>query len=332
MRPLATRRITALAISAAITLGAAGPAVAGEHHPSSAADRAAHAPLPEAAALLTQAEALGDLGSVTTPVTELVTAALKADAGQLPAADADVLKTKIAAAVEQAKETAPAPLPDLPAPDLPAPDLPAPDLPAPDLPAPDLPAPDLPAPDLPAPDLPAPDLPAPDLPAPDLPAPDLPAPDLPAPDLPAPDLPAPDLPAPDLPVKPPVSLPVAAGAKAAAAAPADVVDDALATVEKAVAGLLAAVTSGDAAGVVPQVTATLTSLVNLAVATVLGSGLPAPDLAGLPALPALPVAVPELPVDPPELPVDPPELPVDAPVKPPVDLPDLPVKPPLPVR
>ncbi|MFI9292670.1 hypothetical protein [Streptomyces gardneri] len=292
MRPLATRRITALAISAAITLGAAGPAVAGEHHPSSAADRAAHAPLPEAAALLTQAEALGDLGSVTTPVTELVTAALKADAGQLPAADADALKTKIAAAVEQAKETAPAPLPDTPAPDLPAPDLPAPDLPAPDLPAPDLPAPD----------------------------------------LPAPDLPAPDLPAPDLPVKRPVSLPVAAGAKAASAAPADVVDDALATVEKAVAGLLAAVTSGDAAGVVPQVTATLTSLVNLAVATVLGSGLPAPDLAGLPALPALPVAVPELPVDPPELPVDPPELPVDAPVKPPVGLPDLPVKPPLPVR
>ncbi|KQX13679.1 hypothetical protein ASC82_06960 [Streptomyces sp. Root431] len=282
MRPLATRRITALAISAAITLGAAGPAVAGEHHPSSAADRAAHAPLPEAAALLTQAEALGELGSVTTPVTELVTAALKADAGQLPAADADALKAKIAAAVDQAKDTAPAPLPETPAPDVPAPDLPAPDLPAPDLPAPD---------------------------------------------LPAPDLPAPDLPAPDLPVKPPVSLPVAAGAKAAPgiAAPADVVDDALATVEKAVAALLAAVTSGDAGGVVPQVTATLTSLVNLAVATVLGSGLPAPDLAGLPALPALPVAVPELPVDPPE-------LPVDTPVKPPVDVPDLPVKPPLPVR
>ncbi|MDV5148048.1 hypothetical protein R1T08_28730 [Streptomyces sp. SBC-4] len=296
MRPLATRRFTALAISAAITLGAAGPAAAGEHHPSSAADRAAHAPLSEAAALLTQAEALGDLGSVTTPVTELVTAALKADAGQLPAADADALKAKIATAVDQAKGTAPAPLPETPAPETPAPDLPAPDLPAPDLPAPDLPAPDLPAPD-----------------------------------LPAPDLPAPDLPAPDLPVKPPVGLPVAAGAKAAAA-PADIVDDALATVEKAVAGLLAAVTSGDAGGVVPQVTATLTSLVNLAVATVLGSGLPAPDLAGLPTLPALPVTVPELPVDPPELPVDPPELPVDAPVKPPVDVPDLPVKPPLPVR
>ncbi|MET9676891.1 hypothetical protein ABZY68_27925 [Streptomyces sp. NPDC006482] len=318
MRPLATRRLTALAISAVITLGAAGPAAAGEHHPSSAADRAARAPLPEAAALLTQAQALGELGAVTTPVTELVTAALKADAGQLPAADADALKAKIAAAVEQAKGTAPAPLPETPAPDLPAPDLPAPDLPAPDLPAPDLPAPELPAPDLPAPDLPAPDLPAPELPAPDLPV-----------TPPAVETPV------GLPVKPPVTLPVMAGAKAAdtgRAAPADIVDDALATVEKAVAGLLAAVTSGDAGGVVPQVTATLTSLVNLAVATVLGSGLPAPDLAGLPALPALPVAVPELPVEPPALPVDPPALPVDPPVKPPVDVPELPVKPPLPVR
>ncbi|MFE2556457.1 hypothetical protein ACFXGT_10550 [Streptomyces sp. NPDC059352] len=270
MRPLATRRLTALAISAAITLGSSGPAVAGEHHPSAAADRAdraAHASLPEAAALLTQAEALGELGAVTTPVSELVTAALKADEGQLPGADADALKAKIATAVDQAKDTAPAPLPEMPAPDVPVTPPPV--------------------------------------------------------ETPV-----------DLPVKPPVGLPVTAGAKAAAgsAAPADVVADALATVEKAVAGLLAAVTSGDAGGVVPQVTATLTSLVNLAVATVLGSGLPAPSLAGLPALPALPVTAPELPVDPPELPVDPPELPVDPPVKPPVDVPELPVKPPLPVR
>ncbi|WP_063739406.1 hypothetical protein [Streptomyces sp. SS] len=290
MRPLATPRLTALAISAVLTLGAAGPAAAGEHHPSTAADRAARAPLPEAAALLTQAEALGELGSVTTPVTELVAAALKADSGQLPAADAEALKTKIAAAVEQAKDAAPAPLPDTPAPDVP---VTPPELPAtpPELPA-----------------------------------------TPPAPELPV-TPPAVETPV-GLPVKPPVTLPVAAGAKAATAkaAPTDVVDDALATVEKAVAGLLAAVTSGDAAGVVPQVTATLTSLVNLAVATVLGSGLPAPDLAGLPALPALPAGVPELPVDPPELPVDPPQLPVDPPVKPPVAVPDLPVKPPLPVR
>ncbi|WP_435974319.1 hypothetical protein [Streptomyces sp. Qhu_M48] len=284
MRPLATRRITALAISAVITLGTAGPAVAGEHHPSTAADRAARAPLPDAAALLTQAEALGGLGSVTTPVTDLVKAALKADEGQIPATDAEALKAEIAAAVEQAKATAPAPLPDAPA------TPPATDLPV--------------------------------------------APPAGLPVTP----PAADLPveAPTLPVKPPVGLPVTAGAKAAwageAAAPADVVDDALATVEKAVAALLAAVTSGDAGGVVPQVTATLTSLVNLAVATVLGSGLPAPDLAGLPALPTLPVTPPELPVEPPELPVDPPQLPVAPPVDAPVDVPDLPVGLPLPVR
>ncbi|MFF9338592.1 hypothetical protein ACF1CG_02325 [Streptomyces sp. NPDC014773] len=282
MRPLASRRLTALAISAAITLGTAGPAVAGEHRPSPAADRAAHAPLPDAAALLAQTEALADVGGVTTPVTELVTAALKADGGQVPAADAESLKARIQAAVDRAKETAPAPVPETPA-------LPEAPVAPPAAEAPVTP--------------------------PAVEAPVTP-PAVEAPVAP----PAAETPA-GLPVKPPVTLPVAAGAaavEARKAAPADLVDDALASVEKAVAGLLAAVTSGDAAGVAPQVTATLTSLVNLAVATVLGSGLPAPDLAGLPALPALPVEAPELPVD--------------APVKPPVSAPELPVKPPLPVR
>ncbi|MEU2506693.1 hypothetical protein ABZ621_18565 [Streptomyces sp. NPDC007863] len=287
MRPLATRRLTALAISAALTLGMAGPAFADEHRPSRAADRAAHAPLPDAAALLTQTKALADVGGVTTPVTELVTAALTADEGQLPAADADALKAKIQAAVDRAKQTAPAPLPETPA----TPELPV-------------------------------TPPVADTPA----TPELPV-TPPVADTPV-TPPAVEAPA-ELPVKPPVTLPVTAGARAAQAAPVDLVGDALGTVEKAVAGLLAAVTSGDAAGVVPQVTATLTSLVNLAVATVLGSGLPAPDLAGLPALPALPVEAPELPVDPP---VEAPELPVDPPVEAP-ELPvDVPVKPPLPVR
>ncbi|MFB6531490.1 hypothetical protein [Streptomyces sp. NPDC056399] len=278
MRPLATRRITALAISAVITLGTAGPAIAGEHHPTTAAERAARAPLPDVAALLTQAEALGELGSVTTPVTELVTAALKADSGQLPAADAEALKAEIAAAVEEAKATAPAPLPDAPV------TPPSTGLPV------------------------------------TPPSTDLPV-TPPAAELPV----TPPAEAPALPVNPPVTLSVAADAKATwagkAAAPADIVDDALATVEKAVAALLAAVTSGDAGGVVPQVTATLTSLVNLAVATVLGSGLPAPDLAGLPALPALPVTAPELPAAPPELPAAPPAA-----------VPELPAAPALPVR
>lgn len=219
MRPLASSRLTALAISAVITLGMAGPAVADESRPSRAATDSAHAPLPDATALLAQTEALGNMGAVTAPVTELLTAVLKADDGQVPAADAEALKAKIKAAVDAAKGTVPAPLPETPAVEAPA-------------------------------------------------------------------------------VAAPVA-PLATGAKAAA--PADIVTDALATVEKAVAGLLAAVTSGEATGVVTQVTATLTSLVNLAVATVLGSGLPAADLPGLPTLPTLPV---ELPVEPPvELPV-----------------------------
>ncbi|WP_225799441.1 hypothetical protein [Streptomyces sp. NK15101] len=213
MRPLATRHLTALAISAALTLGTAGPAFAGEHHPSSTADRVAHAPLPDVTDLPAQAEALGGLGSVATPVTELVTAALEADSGRLSAADAEAFKAEIATAVDQAKATAPAFLPDAPA----------------------------------------------------------------APELPT--------------------------------APVDVVSDTLGSVEKAVAALLSTLTSG-VGGVVPQVTSTLSSLLNLVLGPVLG-GLPAPDAATAPTLPA---TAPELPV------------------KPPATVPELPVKPPLPVR
>ncbi|MEU3604479.1 hypothetical protein AB0E83_03255 [Streptomyces sp. NPDC035033] len=279
MRPLASRRLTVLAISAALTLGAAGPALAGEHHPSRAADRAAHAPLPDTAALLTQTKALGDVGGVTTPVTELVSAALKADGGRLPAADAEALKAKIKDAVDKAKGAVPAPLPETPA-------VP-----------------------------PAVGTPV----APPAVGTPVAPPAVGAPVAP----PAAEAPV-GSPVKPPATLPVAAGAAAAKAAPADLVGDALASVEKAVAALLAAATSGNAAAVAPQATAALTSLVNLAVATVLGAGLPAPDLPGLPKLPALPVEAPPLPVDPP---VQAPEVPV----KPPVAAPELPVKPPLPV-
>ncbi|GGR28051.1 hypothetical protein [Streptomyces roseolus] len=260
MRPLAARRLAALAIPAVLALGTAGPALADEHRPSrAAADRAARAPLPDVAALPARTRALADVGGVTVPVTELVAAALKADDGRIPAADADALKAKIQAAVDRAGEAAPAPLPETPA----APPV--------------------------------------------VNAPVSP----PAGGTPV-SSPAVESPA-GLPAKPPVTLSVAAGS--ARAAPADPVGAALGTVEKAVAGLLAAAASGDAAGVAPQATATLTSLVDLAVATVLGSGLPAPDLPGLPALPALPAEAPELPVDPP---AEAPEPPVDVPVKPPL--------------
>ncbi|MFG2871580.1 hypothetical protein [Streptomyces sp. NPDC048338] len=93
-----------------------------------------------------------------------------------------------------------------------------------------------------------------------------------------------------------------------------------AAVAPADAALLAAIGSG---GLVPQVAATLTSLVDSVVATVLG-GLPAPALPGLPALPTLPVATPELPARPP---VTAPEPPAAPPVTPPL----LPATPPLPL-
>ncbi|NEA61421.1 hypothetical protein G3I56_02165 [Streptomyces sp. SID12488] len=85
--------------------------------------------------------------------------------------------------------------------------------------------------------------------------------------------------------------------------PLDIKGDALAALQKSVDTLLTAVTSGDAANVVPAVTGVLTSLVGVVAATLLGGGLPAPDLAGLPPLPKLPVAVPPLPVPVPPLPL-----------------------------
>ncbi|MEV6331801.1 hypothetical protein [Streptomyces sp. NPDC051909] len=286
MRPHALPRFTALAISAALTLGMAGPAFADEHRPSRpAAHAGARAPLPDAAALLAQADALGELGSVSTPVTELITAVLKADDGQLPAADAEAFKEKIATAVDAAKETAPAPLPETPV------TPPAAETPV----------------------------------------------TPPAAETPV-TPPAVETPAAASSVTSAVTAPVTSAIPVGvrAAAPADVVGDALATVQKAVADLLAAVTSGNATGVVPQVTATLTSLVNLVVATVLGSGLPAPDLAGLPTLPSLPVSTDTLPVKPPvstgDLPVKPPVSTDTLPVTPPVSTDALPATPALPVR
>ncbi|MFB6632873.1 hypothetical protein ACFCWY_23560 [Streptomyces sp. NPDC056362] len=111
MRLLATRRLTVLAISAALTLGTAGSAVAGEHPPSTAADRAEPTPVPGAAALPARADVLGDLGSVTASVSELVAAARKAPTGGLSEADVETFKAKIATAVAAAKATAATPLP-----------------------------------------------------------------------------------------------------------------------------------------------------------------------------------------------------------------------------
>ncbi|CAL9456146.1 hypothetical protein [Streptomyces sp. NPDC057838] len=70
--------------------------------------------------------------------------------------------------------------------------------------------------------------------------------------------------------------------------PEGLVADALQTLEKATGGLLKAVTSGDTAQVTPAVDAVVKGLVNTVAATLVGSELPAPDLAGLSSLPKAP--------------------------------------------
>ncbi|MGW2299911.1 hypothetical protein [Streptomyces sp. NPDC001809] len=125
MRPLATRRITVLAISAVLSLGMAGPALAAPPHPSTTADRAVHGTLRDDTARPARAEALDDLDDVLTPVSELIAAALTAGASRPSAVDVAALKAKVAAVVAEAMAGVPA-LPALPVPASPPSVLPAP--------------------------------------------------------------------------------------------------------------------------------------------------------------------------------------------------------------
>ncbi|MGW3988595.1 hypothetical protein [Streptomyces sp. NPDC004830] len=70
--------------------------------------------------------------------------------------------------------------------------------------------------------------------------------------------------------------------------PEDLAAEALAALREATDVLVAAVTSGDTAKVTPAVDQVVTGLVNTVAATLVGSELPAPDLAGLSALPKAP--------------------------------------------
>ncbi|MFJ3302468.1 hypothetical protein ACIPSA_05000 [Streptomyces sp. NPDC086549] len=78
-------------------------------------------------------------------------------------------------------------------------------------------------------------------------------------------------------------------AKGRAPSAKDLTGDALAALQKAVDGLVAAAASGDATQVLPAVTAVVTGLVNLVAATLQDDGLPAPDL---------PVSTPPTPTPP----------------------------------
>ncbi|MET9457230.1 hypothetical protein ABZY05_19385 [Streptomyces canus] len=71
-----------------------------------------------------------------------------------------------------------------------------------------------------------------------------------------------------------------------AKAPADLLDDAIDALEKAIDDLLTAVTSGEATQVESTLPAVISGLVDAVAATMLDTELPAPDLAGLSSLPS----------------------------------------------
>ncbi|MEU0024807.1 hypothetical protein [Streptomyces sp. NPDC006335] len=97
---------------------------------------------------------------------------------------------------------------------------------------------------------------------------------------------APTTPVPStLPATPATTLPALTRNDGTEAAPADVIGDALAALQKAIDELIKAVTSGDAAQVTPAVTDTVRSLVNTVAATLLGGKLPAPSLPSPPSPP-----------------------------------------------
>ncbi|MDQ0952397.1 hypothetical protein QFZ24_006320 [Streptomyces phaeochromogenes] len=283
MRALPARRIAAPALCATLLLGIAGPAAVAADHDSTRDARsiAAEAPVPGADALLAQVKSLGDVGGVLTPVTDLLNAVLKADNGQLPAADAAKLADAVKAAIAKASAAAPAAGAVTPpvkaerdqavptAPPTPA----APTMPAVPTALAKPATPDsATSPVVPS----APATPA--TPAkPAVPA----TPVTPVTPV-APPAALPEVP--KLPAAPALPLPKDAE-RAVAEVPLDLKADALKALQAAVDSLVKAATSGDVAGVAAAALAVVTGLVNVVVATVLGGGLPAANLPGLPKLP-----------------------------------------------
>lgn len=110
MRGLPVRRIASTALCASLVLGFAAPAAtAADGAAAHERTAAAHgAPVPGAAALLAQGKALGDLGVVLAPVTNVLDNVLEADEGRLTPDQATRLGDAVKTAV--AKVTAAAPV------------------------------------------------------------------------------------------------------------------------------------------------------------------------------------------------------------------------------
>ncbi|MFD5652827.1 hypothetical protein [Streptomyces sp. NPDC127039] len=238
---LPARRIATSALCAGLLIGISGPAVMAADGDSvrERTHAASRAPLPDAEELQSQVGSLAALGGVLTPVTDMLTAVLKADDGQLSATDAD----KLSAAVKDALAKADAA--DTDADD--AATTPGTTTPGTATPAqpPAVTAPEA------------------------------------GTDTPV------TLPAP---VTAPVTAPVSAPGDDGTAAASDLTASANAALQKQIDALVKATTSGTAEQVTPAVEDLMTGIVNVVAATMVGNGLPAADLAGLPGVPTAPEA------------------------------------------
>ncbi|GGT40770.1 hypothetical protein [Streptomyces chromofuscus] len=244
MRGQPVRRIASSALCATFLLGIAAPAAVAADH-ASARSRAS-TPVPGADELLLQLEYLDNLDTALTPVTDVLDTVLTDEDGQLTEEQASELGDAVREAIAEILAGMPVLSPSVASPSVVLPS--APSVPA----APSTPA----APVVPA----ASATPA----APSSPA----APSAPA----APSTPA----APESPAAPAATTLPAAVEDESEAVAADIPQDALAELEKVVADLLEAATSGVVTQVVPAATNVLTDLVDV-LTVALGGALPEPS-------------------------------------------------------
>ncbi|WP_329339064.1 hypothetical protein OG866_28630 [Streptomyces sp. NBC_00663] len=110
------RRIASTALSATLLIGIAAPAAVAVDNQSKAEriEAAAKAPLPGVDGLLAQLKALGDLGGLLTPVTDVLNTVLKADDGQISPEQATQLLDSVKAAIAKITAAAPVPVPETP--------------------------------------------------------------------------------------------------------------------------------------------------------------------------------------------------------------------------
>lgn len=263
---LPARRIAASAFCATVLLAVTGPAATAADGDSvrERTSAASRAPLPDVGALTAQVQSLSGLGGVVAPVSDLLGAVLKADDGRLTKEQAEQFSKAVEEALAKAQATGMPIAPEAAAPGTTTPDTATPGTTAPGVGTPAQPPVALQPPAVAQPND-------------DAPATTLPAPLAPAPLAPAPLAPAPAAPA-----------AVAPAADESGTASTGLIGAALDALRRSIETLIGASTSAQPEQVSPAAAGVVTDVVNVVAATLFGGGLPAPDLAGLPPLPAAP--------------------------------------------